>query len=323
MRRLNAARLRDEQGGVAVIVAVIMVALLAATALAIDVGAMYAERAQLQNGADAAALAVAGDCADGTCGNASSIAQRYADANANDGASAVSSVDFPRAGTVSVTTATEDAATGAGPLALTFAPLLGIADPDLSASATASWGSPASGRADLPLAFAPCVFRLDGAIQVLSIHGDSGGTSCSSTSPSGQLLPGGFGWLADPTNTCSADVSISKNAPMAGDSGVSISSACATVLPGLADKTILLPVYGDISGTGGGSYRITGWAAFTVLGWNFSGSVTSYHNQYYPGATCTGSCKGLIGKFVRFVSFDDRFTMGGPDLGASVVRLTK
>lgn len=173
MRRLNAARLRDEQGGVAVIVAVIMVALLAATALAIDVGAMYAERAQLQNGADAAALAVAGDCADGTCGNASSIAQRYADANANDGASAVSSVDFPRAGTVSVTTATEDAATGAGPLALTFAPLLGIADPDLSASATASWGSPASGRADLPLAFAPCVFRLDGAIQVLSIHGDS------------------------------------------------------------------------------------------------------------------------------------------------------
>ena len=44
-----------------------LVVLLGVGALVIDVGALYAERRQLQNGADAAALAVAADCAEGDC----------------------------------------------------------------------------------------------------------------------------------------------------------------------------------------------------------------------------------------------------------------
>jgi Flp pilus assembly protein TadG len=56
-------------------------------ALVIDVGQIYVERAQLQNGADAAALAVAKSCAGGPC--AAAMAATYADANARDGVSAV------------------------------------------------------------------------------------------------------------------------------------------------------------------------------------------------------------------------------------------
>ena len=57
----------------------------------IDVGALYVERCELQNGADAAALAVAQDCAEGDCGSGggSVRAQQYADLNANDSASAL------------------------------------------------------------------------------------------------------------------------------------------------------------------------------------------------------------------------------------------
>ena len=50
---------QDERGAVLVWVALMLVVLLGIGALVIDVGALYAERRQLQNGADAAALAVA------------------------------------------------------------------------------------------------------------------------------------------------------------------------------------------------------------------------------------------------------------------------
>lgn len=323
MRRIIAARLRNEHGAVAVIVALCMVALLGAAAFSIDVGAMYSERAQLQNGADAAAIAIAQNCAAGSCGDVNATAQALANVNANDGASNIGTIDFPSSNSVHVMTTTKDASTGAGSLALSFAPVLGTKTKTVAADATAGWGYPASGPDKLALAFAPCVFKLNGAIQVISLSG-SGGSSCSSTSPSGQVLPGGFGWLNDPTGTCNANVSISSNAPVSGNTGVSISPPCAAALSNLANKTVLLPVYSDIGGTGsGGWYVIQGWAAFKVLGWNFTGPTTNYNNNTYPGATCQNTCKGLIGQFISFVSLDTSFTTGGPNLGAAVVTLTK
>ena len=60
----------------------------------IDVGQLYQERAQLQNGADAAALAVAKSCILGTCtaGTALSTAQTYANENASDGSAGVGTI---------------------------------------------------------------------------------------------------------------------------------------------------------------------------------------------------------------------------------------
>ena len=55
--------------------------LLGMAALVIDVGRLYQERAELQNGADAAAIGVAKSCALGACTPA--VAVSYADANAS------------------------------------------------------------------------------------------------------------------------------------------------------------------------------------------------------------------------------------------------
>lgn len=316
----------SERGAVSVIVAVSMVALLGFAAIVIDVGALYSERTQLQSAADAAALAVSQECSKTrNCTDPAlkkPLAQKMVEANSNDGSSEVSEVAYPTSNSVRVTATTKDGATGAGFLALTFAPVLGIKTDTVSAQTTVKWGTPAKGPAVLPLAFAPCNFQLNGNIQVISRHGDVGGTSCSSTSPSGQLLPGGFGWLSTPSGVCNASVDIATNAMMTSDTGTSLPSGCIEVLTASANKTVLLPVYGDKSGTGGGGYyKITGWAAFKLLGWNFPGY--SYQNTVYTNATCKGDCKGIIGQFVSFVSLNDSFTGAGPDLGASVISVTE
>jgi hypothetical protein len=172
------------------------------------------------------------------------------------------------------------------------------------------------------MTFAPCVFKLDGAVQVISMHGDSGGVSCSSTSPSGKVLPGGFGWLKDTGGTCQATVTAGTAATVSGSTGISLPPGCEALLTSMGGETILLPVYADLGGTGASAYyQIRGWAAFKLLGWNFPG--LHYRNQTYAGAHCKGDCKGIIGQFVSFVSLDDRFTLGGPSLGTSVVTLTK
>ena len=64
MRRLIQRRLdRDDRGAIAVTVALSLTALLAVLAFVVDVGLLYFEKAELQNGADSAALAVAQECA--------------------------------------------------------------------------------------------------------------------------------------------------------------------------------------------------------------------------------------------------------------------
>jgi hypothetical protein len=308
-------RIRDERGAVAVIVALLMVALLGAAAFAVDVGAMDSERAQLQNAADAAALGVAQACSKGNCGNMTATAQHLANLNSNDGSSNVV-VSNPTTTSVHVIVTTRDAATGAGYLSLSFAPVLGIKTKQVEADATASWGVPNTGPDALGLTFAPCVFNLNGPVQVITIQG--GASSCSSTSPSGRTLPGNFGWLSDSSGTCTPNIWLGDIA-LGRWGGVSISADCEKALIAAEGQTVLLPVYSDeVLGL---AYVIQGWAAFRVLGWNFP-SATSYANTTYPGATCTGSCKGLIGQFVSFVSLDNRFSMGGgPSFGASIITL--
>ncbi len=74
---------REERGAIGVLVAIMLGCgvLTGMGALVIDVGRLYQERAELQNGADAAALGVAKTCALGGC--APTVAQLYANANAS------------------------------------------------------------------------------------------------------------------------------------------------------------------------------------------------------------------------------------------------
>jgi Flp pilus assembly protein TadG len=96
VRRLALDLLRDDDRGVVGVLVGMLIGsvLLGLSALVIDVGQLYQERAQLQSGADAAALAVAKLCIDSTCtaSNALSTAQTYANDNAADGAAGVGTI---------------------------------------------------------------------------------------------------------------------------------------------------------------------------------------------------------------------------------------
>jgi Flp pilus assembly protein TadG len=84
-----------ERGAVAVVVAILLSGfLLGLGAIVTDTGSWYSERAQLQNGADGASLAVALACAHGATGCPSkatvdALAGQYANRNANDAKSFV------------------------------------------------------------------------------------------------------------------------------------------------------------------------------------------------------------------------------------------
>ena len=225
MRSLIRSRIRrDDAGATIVIVSLMMTVVLGMGALVIDVGQLYAERRELQNGADAAALAVAQDCAGGDCRDEATTAGTYADDNAHDGQAAVDEVcgsgpglttcatpteDVPASDWVKVTTITPDD----DKVDFTFAPILGHDAGTVDATAVAAWG--AAGRATtLPLTFSECEYiELGGdvgagifptGLNYIYFHDTTDAGTCPA-GPSGADLPGGFGWL-DSSDACGVDV---------------------------------------------------------------------------------------------------------------------
>lgn len=166
MRRMNA---RDEAGAVAVITALLVIVLVGFAAIAVDVGALYLERRQLQGGADAAALAIAQDCTGGlsTLGCSDPLsrlatARTYADANAIDLASSVDPVTGVQldltAQKVTVETTTNDPTSAdVSRLAHWFAPVLGINSTEVKAKGAAIFGSVSlSGEPHIPITVGRC-----------------------------------------------------------------------------------------------------------------------------------------------------------------------
>jgi hypothetical protein len=86
-------------------------------------------------------------------------------------------------------------------------------------------------------------------------------------------------------------------------------------------KTILIPVYNTQGGQGAnGWYGITGWAAFQVEGYAFTGGTN--WNAEKVQQNCQGTCFGLYGRFVQFASLDSSFTVGAPSsYGVTIVKL--
>jgi Putative Flp pilus-assembly TadE/G-like len=295
----------DERGAAGVTVAVMMVVLIGVGAVAVDVGQIYAERAQLQNGADAGALAVAASCDPGPC--TSSLAGPLANTNSNDGASNAA-VDLSVTGQVTVTTSTKNGSSSF--LTKMFASALNAGPVTVGATSTAAWGYPGSGPATLPLTFAPCQFDVDGSVHTILTHGS---VSCVSDSPSGAAIPGGFEWLIPDTGECQATVYPDDTSTAAvtdpyamTKTGLSLPTECKDLIPTYLNKVILFPVFSSVVGTGANAkYYIKGYAAFLLLGYSFPGA---------SGGDLTGlggSDRGVRGKFVSWVADPASYGGGG------------
>ncbi|MHA7220284.1 pilus assembly protein TadG-related protein [Arthrobacter sp. MDT1-48-3] len=306
----------DERGAVAVIVALLMVVLLGFAALVVDIGMLYAEKAELQNGADAAALGVAQHCAAGACGTINTTASSLASGNARDDFATATPTVTGNTVTVKTSTLNPD---GSHALAHFFAPVLGIDSTEVGATASAAWGSPSAGPAILPLTFSMCQFdpALTGTTRLIQYN-----TGPSCVGPTGHAIPGGFGWLKTPAGACSVNVD-TATARTASDTGNSFPGVCLDELETMKNQTILIPVFEDTGGSGNnGWYKIYGFAAFEITGWKFGGNGQTGLN-WNNSPSCTGNCRGIIGSFQRFVTLDTDFTFGGPNLGARSVHLTQ
>lgn len=341
MRRVASGQER-ECGAAAVIVALLMVVLLGFAALAVDVGLLYSEKAQLQNGADAGALAIAQACAKDTSSTtctdpAPSLAKGMADQNSLDGSSNVQSIilDVPNR-KVAVTADPLEPGRTDNRVSLHFAGALGIPSASVVAKSTVVWGSPSKGTSPFPLTISRCQVTdvlIDGSVQLIRSKGDSTTDDCPSTSSGGDT-PGGFGWLMQDPGACGAYVDLAMNEAVTNTGNDPPSNCNGVLLSWAADieagksVVVLLPVFDSVIGTGAGTaYDVNAFAAFEIKGWKFAGASTlplTFRNRTEWAGTnaCSNPCRGIIGRFITYTALSSDYELGPvTPYGATVVKL--
>ena len=330
-----------ERGAVAVLVALLLVVLLGFAALAVDVGMLYSEKAQVQNGADAAALGVAQKCAantsDPNCSSTSPLAASLANKNAIDGLNNVKSLSVDLTNRkVTVTAGAQQSGGTPNSVSLFFARVLGFNTSDVLATSSVQWGSALAGRTAFPLAYSICQVKgyIGGALQLLQDHGTGANPSCN-YGPSGATVAGGYGWIVQDAGACGGTINLATSEGGSAP-GNSTPNNCSATLQKWADTItagrdviVLLPVFDSVTGTGSGAvYHLVSFAAFKVAGWKFSGNNTvpdafrNTNSDVGNALACTGNCRGIIGSFVKYVSLADGYSLGPVDAyGATIVRL--
>lgn len=316
MQRLT-LRLRDERGATAIIVALTMFVVLAMAALVIDVGASQARRAQLQEAADAAALAIAQQCVDApattvaSCassviGGATTTAQELAVANVNDRSVTVGTPVFT-ASTVKVTASSNQVGF--------FSRIFGVDSTSLAASAKAQWAQPVT---PLPLAYHECNLPAPSNNTVF-IESDILNVNLA-TCPLLGAVTGLLGARWAPDANCSFDVNLLTY--VNGVLSNVLPSQCVSMLASLIGKQVLIPVYDQVLGpiviNGvllGNGYQVQKYALFTVTGYDFQ-SVNALGLTLGGPMNISGSpqcavvlgiqfpltCQGLQGKLTQFVT---------------------
>ena len=204
-----------------------------------------------------------------------------------------------------------------------FAPVLGVDAGAPKAKSTVAWGAPSGGPAGVPLAFSLCEFReqtgggLPTTTTEHTIHfTKASGTGC--TGPSGNVVPGGFGWLTVNAGNCRTTSSMGQT--FYSSPGNSVPSGCSTGhFAAQQGKTVLLPIFDKAGDTGSNAwYHLYGYAAFHLTGYDFVGQYA------WNAKSCKGNDHCVKGYFTRFVSLDEAFTYSAtaPAFGAAVVSLT-
>lgn len=292
-------RMTDERGTVAIVVALALTTLMGAAALAIDVGAMLAARGALQNGADAAAIAVAKRCAENAAGPlacdyalVNGTASTYLSANTpstvsasiDAGSTSLATSHGGRVGTVTVGGAITDE-----PI---FARMLnGGAPLTVRAEATAHWAPVLATETVFPLV--ACVGALPPAENPVTQV-----VEASPTSPPG--VCGGapdaqaFGWTdPDDTTLCTSDLSTSPSDPIPVLTADAEPASCASAIDDLhdaidsgsaAERTRLLAVYDAATGLPGAR------PVRSLVAFEFTGAKLDARTSHTPSGTWSPQC---------------------------------
>jgi hypothetical protein len=360
MRRLSRTT-GDDRGAVTATLAVILGGgvLLGMAAVVVDVGRLYAEREQLQSGADAAAWVVAETCVrqPERCADQFADAERYAGAVAADGASGIAEIcgrgpglaacsgpapnrtaclgTAPAIGSYAEVRTRTAARDGGTLLPATFARALAgdTAGTSVGACSRVAWGPPrrASGMA---VTFSTCEWNAltDGGATFWPAPSDATppesaervihlkGSGAATTCPAG---PSGWdrpGGFGWLDDAGDCTTIVEADGSFGGNTGDSVSRPCRTALEELrADRRTALIPIYD---------GVTGTGASTTyhLAGLASFVLTGYYQSGFTAPSwltgrhaCGGSERCLYGYFTRSLVPTTGIEIGGPDLGVSVV----
>lgn len=349
----------SDRGASLVFVAICLVMLIGFVGLAVDVGAMYTERTELQKGAEAAVLAIAEDCGHGTrpCDvpTATATAEDYIDANAGDLAGAVDSLNLNTAAQEVTVVDRTERTDGGGVFLPFFAQVIGFEGTTVRAQASAAWGAP-SGAATAPIIISECEFLkyketygepddwptypndfyTDSAMQtrkwpgepaLFTFHDGNSTEECNAQAgqdaDSDGKLPGGFGWLDTGGDDCVAETT---DGWFESDPGSSPSNGCdASYMELLVNTVVLLPWFKDtidngVEGAGAqGEFLLENYSAFYITGFNFAGQYKE-ESLWSGELPCKGDERCLEGYFVKYTFTDGQ--IGGEYRGVLIVKLT-
>jgi hypothetical protein len=336
-----------ERGATAVVVALLMVPLIGFVAISVDVAAAYAERQQLQNGVDAAALAIAQECALNGCPSTpETIADSMVAGNNNYGAIDNVAVDMSKPGRATVTAIEAEKNW--------FAPLLSssFGATTVTADATSNWGGIGSTKS-LPLIFSACVienyiktvgnsfifeagrYKLassPSAIVTINAVTNGGGNigelskgcTLQGTGHFNPTPPGGFGVITE-AGTADCDVATTVNEPVLAGQGANLGGACTfQTLVDIVNsgEPIAIPVHNGHSGNGNGAtYNVYGHVGFRLTGFglNLGGSDKTYGTAGCSGSGNNKQC--ITGQFVTLVDADAELDPTAPNLGSFTFKL--
>lgn len=334
MKRRGHSPSTSERGVIAIVGAVViaMGLMVGVLAMTVDVGRLFVERRDVQNGADAAALALADDCARGraTCvaGAASTTrAAAFADANAKDGTTQVSAVcgasplaacttpsshawecqspaAFPHY--VRVRTATRQT-DGSGVIPPVFSDVMSDrAGTGLWACAQAAWGAAAAAGTVVPFAISICDYAANGSLVAVSFANNGSTRSCTITDNDGvtrtytTALTGLTYFTKDgATFDCITPVTVAIGDLLTRQNVASTQQVCG-VQPGprldaLLGQTLYLPIVGDVQTNGQGSYpfRVITFAAVVFRGYFMQNAQTSGGTPPSPSWGAKGCRSGV------------------------------
>jgi Flp pilus assembly protein TadG len=314
MRWLN-GRGRQERGAVAVVVAICMVVLMGFLAIAVDLGSIYSDKQQLQNGADASALAIAQSCqrdmSNCTQTVADGVADKYAKANKLDNQSTAKVVLDASHGKVQVETDSTHTNW--------FAGVFGMQTSAISAHATAIFGS-ASGGPTVPLTVSWCQFKLatgdwTAGVPLPNIPIEVPLKDQTCTNPATNYVAGGFGWLQG-TN-CVAN--ILAGGWVLSDPGINGANSCTNFdWTTILYRDIQIPIFEDYQDHGkGASYQIKGVATINISAYCFGPAA-----QWPSNLTDCPKTRRFVGTFKDYIALRD-FTVdpGATHFGTGVAAL--